>query len=120
MICNEGFEHPDPEPVIAEAPDLEPVAEAEVRIAEINAGRDVAIAKIGNRVIDEETAAQLAALAAENETLRAQLAPPAEEQQQAVVVVADPEPEPEPAEAEPPVVEASDEKPEKKRANAWW
>jgi hypothetical protein len=121
MICDQGFEHPDPEPVIVDqAPDLEPVAEAEVRVAEIQAERDVAIAKISARAADEDVVAQIAALMAENEALRAQLAPAEEEQQQAVVVVADPEPEPEPEEIAPPVVEAPEEKPEKKRKNTWW
>lgn len=117
--CDMGFEHPGPEPVvIEEALDTEPIAEAEVRVAEIQANRDVAIAKIANRGYDEETVAEMAALRAENETLRAQLAPPAEEQEQAVVVVA--EPEPEPAEAEPPVIEAPAENTPKKASNPFW
>lgn len=119
--CNLGFEHEDPEPVIVEeAVDTEPIAEAEVRIAEINATRDVQIAKIENRAVDEDLAAQLAALMAENETLRAQLAPAEEQQQEAVVVVADPAPEPAPIESEPPVVEPSEQKPGKKARNPFW
>ncbi len=54
--------------------------------------------------MDEEIVAQLAALQAEVEVLRAAAAP-AEQQQEAVIIVADPEPEPEAAsEPEPPVV----------------
>jgi len=113
---------PEPEVVVEEAVDLEPVAEAEVRIAEIQADRDVAVAKIEARVVDDEIVAELAALRAEVEVLRAQAAPAEQEQQEAVVVVA-PEPEPEPvAESEPPVVEpsTSDEPKGKKRSSPWW
>ncbi len=119
--CNLGFEHEDPEPVIVEeAPDLEPAAEAEVRIAEIQAGRDVAVAKIEHRAIDEDTVAVIAGLRAENEALRAAAAPP-EQEQEAVVVVADPEPGPGPAaEPEPPAAEPSAEPEARKRKNAWW
>lgn len=123
--CDLGFDHEDPEPIIVEeAVDVEPVAEATVEVARIEADRDVAVAKIERGVIDEEVAARIAALEAENETLRGQLAPPEEEQQQAVVVVSDPEPEPEPAaEAEPPAVESGEpanEAVSKKRSNPWW
>jgi hypothetical protein len=116
-----GFEHADPEPVIIEeAVDVEPIADATVEVARIEADRDVAVAKIEARVADEELVAALAALTAENEALRAQLAPQ-EQQQEAVVVIADPEPEPEPvAEEAPPAVEESSEPVAKKRKSAWW
>jgi len=117
-----GFEHAPPaEPVvIEEAPDTEPVAEAAVEIARIEADRDVTIAKVVNRSMDEETVTELAALRAENEALRAQLAPPPEEQQQeAVVVVADPVSEPV-TEEPPPAVEESSEPAAKKRKNPWF
>ena len=115
-----GQATPEPEVVIEEAVDLEPVAVAEVDVARIQADRDVTIAKIQSKVIDEELTAQLAALAAENEALRAAAAPQ-EQQQEATVVVAEPDPEPEPvAEAEPPVVEHSDEPAAKKKRSAWW
>jgi len=111
---------PEPEVVVEEAVDLEPVAEAEVEIARIEADRDVQVAKIEAKVADDEIVAELAALRAEVEVLRAQAAPEPE-QEQAVVVVADPEPEPEPvAEPEPPVVEPSEEPAAKKRKSAWW
>lgn len=116
-----GFDHPEPEPVvIEEAPDTEPIADAAVEIARIEADRDVTIAKVVNRAADEDVAATIAALQAENDALRAQLAPPHEEQQQeAVVVVADPEPAPV-TEEPPPAVEPSEEPAAKKRKNAWW
>lgn len=119
--CDQGYDHPDPEPVvIEEAPDTEPIADAAVEIARIEADRDVAVAKIENRAADEDLAVTVAALMAENDALRAQLAPAEEQQQEAVVVVADPEPEPEPvAESAPPIVEAPEEKPAKKKS-AWW
>jgi len=127
VICDQGFEHPDPEPVVVEeAVDTEPLADSAVEIARLETARDVAVAKIENRAADEEVIARIAALEAENEALRSQLAPPPEEQQQeaveAVVVVA-PEPEPEPvAESEPPVGEpsTSDEPKGKKRSSPWW
>lgn len=119
--CDLGFEHADPEPVIVEeAPDLEPVADASVRIAEVQADRDVTIAKIEHRAMDDELAVQLAAALAENEALRAQLAPP-EPEETPVVVQAPPEPEAEPDSA-PPVVEGTStpEPKGKKRGNPFW
>lgn len=116
-----GFEHADPEPVvIEEAPDTEPIADAAVEVARITADRDVTIAKIEHRAIDDELAVQLAALQAENEALRSQLAPP-EPEMPVQVVEAAPEPEPEP-EAMPPAVEApttAEGKPAK-RKNPWF
>ena len=125
MICDQGFEHPDPAPVIIEeAPDTEPIAEAEVRIAEIEADRDVTIAKIENRAADEELLAAVAALTAENEALRAQLAPPEPEPEEVAIVVAqaDAEAAPEPESAPPAVVEetSTTEPARKKRSNPWW
>lgn len=120
-----GFEHAEPEPVvIEEAPDTEPIADAAVEIARIEANKEVTIAKIEHRAIDEDLTAQLAALAAENEALRAQLAPPEPEGGEVAVVVAQAEAEAEPpAEEPPPVVEqgetAPEEKPSKRRS-AWW
>ena len=117
-----GFDHPDPEPeiVIEEAPDTEPIADAAVEIARIEADRDVTITKIENRAADEELLATVAALTAENEALRAQLAPPEPE---VPVIVAEPAPEPE-AEPEgaPPVVEetSTPEPKGKARKNPWW
>lgn len=117
-----GFDHPDPEPAVevVEAPDTEPIADASVRIAEVQADRDVTIAKIERRALDDELAVELAALRAENETLRAQVAPPPAEEVP-VVVEAPPEPEPEP-ESAPPVVEqtSTPEPAAKKKGNPWF
>lgn len=122
MICDQGFDHPDPEPevVVEEAPDLEPVADAAVEIARIEADKEVTITKIQHRALDDELAVELAALRAENETLRAQLAPP-EPEEVPVVVEAPAEPEAEP-ESAPPVVEATStpEPAAKKRGNPWF
>lgn len=120
--CDLGFDHPDPEPVVevVEAPDPEPIADAAVRVAEIEANRDITLAKIEHRAVDDELLAQVAALTAENEALRAQLAPPAEE---VPVVVAEPAPVPEPEpEAAPPAIEetSTTEPAAKKRKNPWW
>lgn len=122
MICDQGFEHPDAEPdiVVEEATDLEPVADAAVEVARIEADRDVTIAKIEHRAVDSEMELALAALQAENEALRAQLAPP-EPEEIPVVVEASPEPDPEPDSAPPVVEETSTPEPAaKKRRNAWW
>jgi len=86
------------EPVVVESgPDpaaVEIAGEASVEVARIEADRDVVIAKLQTRSVDEEVAVQLAALAAENDALRAQLAPAEPEQAQVVAVEA-------PAAAEP-------------------
>ena len=123
--CDQGFEHPDPEPVIIEeAPDTEPVADAAVEIARIEADRDVTIAKVVNRSMDEDTVATIAALQAENEALRAQLAPPEPEPEEIAVVVAnaDAEAAPEPESAPPLTTEetSTSEPAAKRRSNPWW
>lgn len=98
--CDQGFEHPDPEPeVIVEAPDTEPVAEAAVEVARIEADRDVAVAKIVNRGMDEDMAANLAALQARVDVLEA-AAMPEPEPEPIVIPVPEPEPEPVPAPVE--------------------
>jgi hypothetical protein len=120
--CDLGFEHAEPEPpvVIEEAPDTEPIADAAVEIARIEADKEVTITKIQHRALDDELAVELAALRAENETLRAQLAPPPPEEVPVVVEPA-PEPEPEPDSAPPVVEPTTDSEPTaKKRRNAWW
>jgi len=120
-----GFDHPDLEPeiVVEEAPDMEPVADAAVEIARIEADKEVSIAKIYNRSDDEQTIAELAALRAENEVLRAQLAPPEPEPEEIAVIVAnaDAEAAPEPEMAPPVVEDTTTEEPKAKaRKNPWW
>jgi hypothetical protein len=119
-----GFDHPDPEPVvIEEAPDTEPIADAAVEIARIEADKEVTITKIQHRAIDDELAVELAALRAENESMRAQLAPPDPEPVEIPVEVADPAPEPdaEPDSAPPAVESTSTTEPKSaKRKNPWF
>lgn len=118
-----GYDHPDPEPeiVIEEAPDTEPVAAAEVEVARIEADRDVTIARIENRVLDDELMVRVAALEAENEALRAQLAPPEPEPVPVVVSEPAPDPGPDPGSVPPSVEETSAPAPAaKKRGNPWW
>ena len=93
--CDLGFEHEDPEPVIIEeAVDTEPVAEAEVRIAEINADRDIAVAKLASRTelqLSESEAELLRAeIAGMREALDRLMNPPAPEPEPAPVVIEEP------------------------------
>jgi len=67
----------EPEPVIVEtAPDMTPVADASVDVARIEADRDVAVAKVNARAIDEEAVAEMARLQARVDVLEAAAAPP--------------------------------------------
>jgi len=122
-VCEYGVEHPEPEPVvIEEAPDTEPVAEASVEIARIEADRDVQTAKIYSKGQDEDTAATMAALQARIEVLETARAPVAEPEVVPVVIDApppEPEPEPAPAQEMPPAGEPDEGKPKKKNPWGW-
>ena len=122
-----GLEHEDvtepAEPVIV---DTEPIADANVQVAEIEANRDVTIARIqakSEEAWQESRVAQLEAeLTGMRETL-ARLAPPAPEPDpdpEPVVIMDDPEPEPvtEEPTAVPPTPEPAPPKP--KKGNAFW
>lgn len=120
--CDLGFDHPDPEPAVevVEAPDVEPIADATVEVARIEAERDVTLAKIQRSTLADEERIELEALRVEVGALREQLAPPPPEEVP-VVVEAAPEPEPEPESAPPVVEETSTPEPAaKKRSNPWW
>lgn len=93
-----GIEHDAPEPVvIEEAVDTEPVAEAEVRVAEINANRDIAVAKIAARSELQVTESEAELLRAEMRGIREMVERlmPSPEPEPAPVVIEEPEPEPE-------------------------
>lgn len=119
--CDLGYEHEDQEPTIVEAPDTEPVAEAAVLIAEIEAERDVTLAKISAKAEEIHDETEVEVLRGELRVLREmveRLAPEPEPEPVPVLMdappVADEEPElpaPEPA-AEP--------KPRSSRKNPWW
>jgi hypothetical protein len=104
-VCNLGHEHPDEMqaaagPVVIDdgtAEAAESVSAAEVERARIEADRDVKVAKITSRAVDEEMVRRIAALEAEAEVFRTKLAPPEPEP----VVIAQDNPEPEPAEPVP-------------------
>ncbi len=88
-----GYEHEEPEPVVVEAPDTEPVAEASVEVARIEADRDVKVAKIEAGTDRIEIDSRVDALEAKIDGMREvldRLAPEPE-----------PEPEPEPVVVEP-------------------
>lgn len=116
VTCDMGFEHGDPEPpvVVQEVPDPEPAAAAAVEIARVEGDTAVQIAKINSRSLDEETAAELAALRAENEMLKAAAAPP--EPPPVMIPAAPPEPDPDPM--APPVADKpeppAEEKPKRR------
>jgi hypothetical protein len=99
MICDQGFDHPEPEPEVTIV-EPETTVDNDVRIAEIEASRDVAVAKIAAKV--EEVVAET-----EVEALRREIAGIKE----ALALVAPaPAVEPEPAPApEPVTVEAAPE-----------
>lgn len=96
--CELGFDHPEPEPeiIVEEAPDVEPVAEASVEIARIEADRDVQTAKIYAKGEDADTAALIAALQARIEVLEQSNMPPEPEPIPVVVDPPAPAPQPEP------------------------
>lgn len=91
-----GIEHEAPEPVvIEEAVDVEPVAEANVEIARIEADRDIKVAKIERGMMADEMEIRLAEvegnLRGMREVLDALVNPPAPEP--APIVIEEPEPE---------------------------
>src|SRR6185437_1148074 len=95
--CDHGFEHEEPEPVIVEeAVDVEPVAEAEVRIAEINADRDIQVAKLASRTELQLNESEAELLRAEirgiREALDTFMNPPVPETEPAPVVIEEPAP----------------------------
>jgi len=114
-ICDQGYEHPDPEPeVVVEAVDPEPAAAAEVEVARIEGDTAVSIAKIEARVADDELVLRMAALEGELTGMRETLdrvapsAPEPEPEPEPVVV------EPEPEVAPPPVDETQHRAPKRK------
>ena len=126
-ICPDcGLEHGDAQVAVAE---VEPVAEASVRIAEIEADRDVTIARLGAKTEREVSESDLRTQVAEMQGVLAglvtQLTPtqpePEPESEPIPIVVDEPEPEPvmpEPVAAAPPIV---DEAPKgRKKSNPWW
>jgi len=95
-----GIEHGEPEPVVVEDNSdkaAEAAGEASVEVARIEAKRDVDVARIQNRGLDEQLAADLAALQARIDVLEAAAIPP--EPEPVVLPVPEPEPEPEPVPA---------------------
>lgn len=72
---------PDGEVILIAAPEpdvspAEAIASADVQVAQINADRDIALAKIAAKTVEPDLEMQLAAALAEIEALRTQLAPP--------------------------------------------
>lgn len=117
-----GMEHEQAVAEVAVVED-EAVPEAAVRIATIEAERDVTLAKIGARAEGSEQAVALVALQARMDGFQEaldRLAPPPPEPEPVPVVVSEPEAAPveEPAVVAPPLVEA-DAKP-RKRSNPFW
>lgn len=84
----ENHRHGEDGSIIFEEPSpVEEVTEAAVRIAQIEAERDVTLAKIQAKMVDPELEAENAALRAELETLRAIVSPPAPEVDPEPVVI---------------------------------
>jgi hypothetical protein len=124
-LCDMGHEHPDPPPaeMVVEDKSAEVVAEEghdeAVEVARIVADRDVQVAKIERKAVDEETVVQMAALQARVDVLEAAAAPPAPEPEILPVPVPEPGPEPEPGPPAPP--EHDGPEPEKnKGSGGWW
>lgn len=122
-----GLEHGDAQVAVAET---EPIAEASVEVARIEAERDVTIARLSAKTEREVSENDLQGRIAELEgqlvgmaATLATLAPtqPMTEEEPTPVIVDEPEPEPampEPVAAAPPVV---DEPPaRRKKSNPWW
>lgn len=116
--------HAEPPPAETAADELAEVTAAEVRIAEINAQRDVQLAKIGAGIAESETVADLAhaeGVAEGQADVIETLAPEPEPEPEPVVIVdpgAGAEPEPE-AEGGPPEAEPVSASPPR-AANPWW
>lgn len=108
--CGIEHEQPMPEVVVEEAMDPEPIADASVEVARIEADRDIAVAKIEHKALDEELVMQLSALQARLDALEAMNAP--EPEPEPVVITEAPAPEPEPM--EPPKAEERPEEPRPK------
>jgi len=88
---------PEPEVAVEEAVDLEPVAEASVEVARIEADRDIKVAKIAAHVADDELELRLAALEGELRGIKeAMVQPEPEVAPEPVIVAQDVAPEPEP------------------------
>lgn len=124
-VCDMGHEHPDPSPaeMVVEDKSAEVVAEEghdeAVEVARIAADRDIAVAKIERRGMEEDTAAQMAALQARVDVLEAAAAPSEPEPEILPVPVSEPEPEPEPGPPAPPEHDAPE--PEKNSGGGgWW
>lgn len=98
----------DISPEVADVEAVEEIASAEVRIAEINAKRDVDLARLAVKAEGEDTS-ELDQLRGEVLALRAiveRIAPPEPEPEpEPIIVEAPPAPVEEPAVEEPPVVE---------------
>ena len=96
-----GIEHeaPEPEVLVEEAVDVEPIADANVEVARIEAERDVTIAKISAKMEEKHDETEIEVLRAEIRALRDLIAPPVPEPEPAPVVI---EEEPAPVEEEIP------------------
>lgn len=102
------------------------VPEAAVAIAEIEADRDVKLAKIDAEVAESDTSVRLAAVEGEMRGMRDMLSrlmpPEPEPEPEPIPVVVEPAPEPDPVvesgAVPPPVVEPAPRG--GKKANAWW
>lgn len=112
--------------VLSEPDPVEEVTEAAVRIAEIEAARDIKLAQINARVTEEVADTEIDVLRAENQALREQLdrllpSPEEEAEEQPTIVVVDGS-EGEPAEEELenalPEAEPVEDKPGE-RKNPW-
>lgn len=107
-------------PVIVEEADTSTAA---VRIAEIEAGRDVTIARIGAKVDTSDQETRIAALEGTLAGIlaaQAAAAPPEPEPEPVPVVVNEPEPEPvmEESVTPPPIAETPE--PKRRKGNPWW
>jgi hypothetical protein len=94
---NNHTHHPDTgEMILAEPEPIAEITEASVKIAEIEANRDIQLAKINKGLQEELAETDIEVLRAENNALREQLAmlaPEPEPEPEPVVIVADSEPE---------------------------
>src|SRR5580658_4963591 len=109
--------NPLPEDVKAEehVEEAEVLASADVRIAQINADKEIALAKIQAKMLENELVTENAALEAENDVLQDVVSPEPEIEQEPVIVINDVPQEPEPDDAtELPVAEDHHESPERK------
>ncbi len=117
-ICDRPAEPAEEAAAVAETAEL---TDASVKIAEIEADRDIKLARISAGVAEVVADSRADAAEAKADALESVLTPPVEPDSAPVVVVNDPaEPEPEAAPEDLPEPEPEHHERAAKKSNSWW